>query len=680
MVGFKGSKKYQSKLTEKLNHHQSTLASNPQRTSTSSARSVPIDPIDLKGDFFAKDDIEPLAKMDSSAPSARSGVFGLGIGRQGYMPPQEQDTTRHSLEVKRVSRANSPTMLSPRTSIKRGLAESPSGYDNTPITSSASKASSSPRTPKSVSFASPVPEQEHEMMPLSPKSPGAALHHETKPALASPRLAVHTQSDSYFFENDYNVSQTPNTDNVQHHDAKMDEIVHKPYEERGSYLDEDDPISDYYGRASYEEAPAYSSNYDAPSTIQSLQPENHEEVHDEATLLHRDEAISPTKTDRFGSIAAVIPKLKREKTSDKYTSAYRHNVLADQLAAMTYAAKPPASIRSNISKGSSSRNEKNYADDDTYAGLPLHQKGLRTARRWYGNWSTRKIIIAVVAFILVVFIAIGTALGVIFGKQDVKAGLTPTWRPAPGTTWNIQLQTPIIQKPNSAAHVYDIDLFDNSAANIAMLHSMGRKVICYFSAGTYESWRPDAKKFPTATIGRNVSGWAGENWVDIRNKDVQAIMHARIDLAIQKGCDGVDPDNVNIYSQTDSGFPLTLQNGIDFMNDLASYAHTSSIAIGLKNAPELINGTLSNLDWVITESCVPYDECAPYDIFITVGKPVLHIEYSETGMNATALKQACTAPNTHGFSTILKKSKLDHWNVACPVGDSAYYDAEEAEL
>ncbi len=81
---------------------------------------------------------------------------------------------------------------------------------------------------------------------------------------------------------------------------------------------------------------------------------------------------------------------------------------------------------------------------------------------------------------------------------------------------------------------YDIDLFDNSAAIIEGLHNDGRRVVCYFSAGSYENWRPDSGDFEEADLGNTLDGWPGERWLDIRSANVRDIMKARLDLAAQK--------------------------------------------------------------------------------------------------------------------------------------------------
>jgi len=147
-------------------------------------------------------------------------------------------------------------------------------------------------------------------------------------------------------------------------------------------------------------------------------------------------------------------------------------------------------------------------------------------------------------------------------------------------------------------------------------------------------------------------------------------MTDRIDVSLSKGCDAVDPDNMDGYS-VDTSFPLTVADGIDYMRFLANYAHVANIAIGLKNAPELINGTLDVIDWQLNESCAMYNECQKFQPFIEAGKPVFHIEYA-TGANVSLLNQACNAPGTHGFSTMLKKSELDSWSMSCPFGDALY--------
>jgi hypothetical protein len=95
--------------------------------------------------------------------------------------------------------------------------------------------------------------------------------------------------------------------------------------------------------------------------------------------------------------------------------------------------------------------------------------------------------------------------------------------------------------------IFDIDLFTNSNETISLLHDLGKKVICYFSGGSYEPYRPDSSQFQSQDMGKALDGWGDEKWLDIRSQRVRDIMAERVKLAHEKGCDAVDPDNVDGY-------------------------------------------------------------------------------------------------------------------------------------
>ncbi|KAF2760473.1 hypothetical protein EJ05DRAFT_474352 [Pseudovirgaria hyperparasitica] len=136
------------------------------------------------------------------------------------------------------------------------------------------------------------------------------------------------------------------------------------------------------------------------------------------------------------------------------------------------------------------------------------------------------------------------------------------WHPTPGTTWQIILSD-IIAIPTSPStpltpdvDVYDVDMFGTSAATIAALHARGKKVVCYFSAGSYEPGRPDSDQFADGDLGAVMDGWPDERWVDVRSGNVVRIMEARVRVAAEKGCDAVDPDNLDGYVWLLSSFLL----------------------------------------------------------------------------------------------------------------------------
>ncbi len=184
----------------------------------------------------------------------------------------------------------------------------------------------------------------------------------------------------------------------------------------------------------------------------------------------------------------------------------------------------------------------------------------------------------------------------------------PWWRPAPGTSWQWQLSGDL--DLSCDVDMYDIDLFDTPKATIADLQAQGRVVICYFSAGSWEDWRPDAADFPAAVKGDTLDGWPDERWLDIRELDVLApILEARLDMAVAKGCDGVEPDNVDGY-QNGTGFPLEGADQVAFNRWLAQAAHARNLSVGLKNDLGQIPALIDFFDWALNEQCFQYHECA----------------------------------------------------------------------
>ena len=211
--------------------------------------------------------------------------------------------------------------------------------------------------------------------------------------------------------------------------------------------------------------------------------------------------------------------------------------------------------------------------------------------------------------------------------------------------------------------VYDIDLFDNDASVIAALHAQGRKVICYLSAGSWEEWRPDADQFPAEVIGRNYAGWPGEKWLDIRQIEALApVMRARLDLCRDKGFDGIEPDNIDGYTN-DTGFPLTDADQIKYNRWLADEAHARGLSIGLKNDPDQAADLLAYFDWALTEDCFAEGWCEAMLPFIQAGKPVFAAEYTDSGVS---LEQVCPQARQLQFSLILKDRDLNAELQACP--------------
>jgi len=165
--------------------------------------------------------------------------------------------------------------------------------------------------------------------------------------------------------------------------------------------------------------------------------------------------------------------------------------------------------------------------------------------------------------------------------------------------------------------------------------------------------------FPASILGNDLEGWLGEKWLDIRNLQILApLMLNRINLATQKGCDGVDPDNVNAYTNN-SGFPLTAEDQIAYNIFLSNAAHQNRLGIGLKNDLEQVPVLLPFFDWALSEECFYYEECYLLLPFVNAGKPVFVIEYQLTP------EEFCFQSINLNFNAMQKKPDLDAFRFPC---------------
>jgi len=256
-------------------------------------------------------------------------------------------------------------------------------------------------------------------------------------------------------------------------------------------------------------------------------------------------------------------------------------------------------------------------------------------------------------FLVILFLSIFTSA---CSQDKVEVSDKSWYKPNSKTTWQWQLTGKI--NTNHDVKLYDIDLFDTSKETIAELKNSGKKVICYFSAGSFEDWRDDKDEFPSSVKGSNLDGWAGEKWLDIRSSKVKEIMSKRIKLAKDKGCDGVEPDNVDGYTN-ESGFDLNAKDQIDFNIFLAQEAHKLGLSIGLKNDLDQIAELEPYFDFALNESCHKYDECSELKIFIDHNKAVLNAEYEVDKKD-----EYCS--NSFGFSMLFLPRELnDSFRYSC---------------
>jgi hypothetical protein len=243
-------------------------------------------------------------------------------------------------------------------------------------------------------------------------------------------------------------------------------------------------------------------------------------------------------------------------------------------------------------------------------------------------------------------------------NADVAPITSGSWfTPPPGTSWQWQLSGTVNTGYN--VDIYDIDLFDSSESLIQQLKTAGRRVICYFSAGSFEAWRADSAAFAATDKGNTIDGWADERWLDIRSENVHNIINSRLDLALQKGCDGVEPDNMDGYLN-DSGFNLNASDQLAFNRLVANEAHIRGLSVGLKNDLDQIRDLIDYFDFAVNEQCFEFSECDTLASFTQAGKAVLSAEYKQAYVNDQNTRNTlCNEAQRLQFSTLVLPLDLD---------------------
>lgn len=233
----------------------------------------------------------------------------------------------------------------------------------------------------------------------------------------------------------------------------------------------------------------------------------------------------------------------------------------------------------------------------------------------------------------------------------------PGWTPSPTDSWQYQLSGRVDTTVD--ADVFDVDAFSTRVSVVRTLHDAGRHALCYVDAGSWETYRPDARSYPKSIIGYVVPGWPQERWVDIRRLDLlRPILRARLDLCAAKGFDGVEFDWVDSYLQK-TGFAITRGDQLRFDRWLAKAAHARGLAVGLKNALPLIPDLVGTYDFAINEQCFQYDECTRYRPFLDAGKAVFNVEYD------IARSAFCGRAAALGIVAMRKHLALGAWRRAC---------------
>jgi hypothetical protein len=205
--------------------------------------------------------------------------------------------------------------------------------------------------------------------------------------------------------------------------------------------------------------------------------------------------------------------------------------------------------------------------------------------------------------------------------------------------------------------VWVLDLYADDGVSpnreaVRAIHRQKGRAVCYLSAGTWEDWRPDAKRFPSVVRGHELSDWPGERWLDIRQRAVlKPILSDRANACKKAGFDAIDWDNVDGFTQ-ESGFDISSNDQLTYNRMLADITHGLGLSAGLKNDLTQISQLQPHFDFAVNEQCAKFRECDLLLPFSNARKAVIEIEYE------VALKEVCPIANRRGWSAMVMEREL----------------------
>lgn len=209
------------------------------------------------------------------------------------------------------------------------------------------------------------------------------------------------------------------------------------------------------------------------------------------------------------------------------------------------------------------------------------------------------------------------------------------------------------------ADVFVLDLFEVEPAQLDAARAAGGVTIAYFSAGSFEPWRPDADAFPDRAIGARLADYPNERWLDPSDPQVRAIMRARLLRARDKGFDGVFPGALDAHLAS-SGFALSAADQLDYARFLSAEARALGLSPGLSGGFASAEALSRDFDFAIDVGCFAADSCERLQPLLDRGVPVFDLEVGGE------LSELCPRAEAFGIGLALKRASFDAWSEYCP--------------
>ncbi len=222
------------------------------------------------------------------------------------------------------------------------------------------------------------------------------------------------------------------------------------------------------------------------------------------------------------------------------------------------------------------------------------------------------------------------------------------WQPKPGETknWDIQVSAPfdfsterqmmIVDLWTSVPAATTIDYGDGTSVSvpaggqpqtIATLQARQTKIICRVGLGGMRTTDPDAERFPEASrqvIDPKMP--SDEFLLDLADPEPwQDAAFARIDLAAQIGCDGIEPYRIDHFGLDTA---LSLDDQIAWYARVALEAHDRDLSVGMRNGLEIYQSQAPSFDWAIIERCAEDNVCDQVRPVLQLRKAVFALDFN----------------------------------------------------
>ena len=128
------------------------------------------------------------------------------------------------------------------------------------------------------------------------------------------------------------------------------------------------------------------------------------------------------------------------------------------------------------------------------------------------------------------------------------------------------------------------------------------------------------------------------------------MMERRTRKCAEAGFDAIEYDVVAAHEsgRKVTGWDVSYADQLAYNRGLARLAHRHGLSVGLKNDLSQVEDLIGHFDFAINEECFTYHECELLSPFVDAGKPVFHVEYTNTR------REFCETTEDLGFNSIKK--------------------------